>query len=163
MTAEFCILNSWHPAAWCGELHFGKGMFRRSRLLKPKLSLTFRRLEPCMGKCGPTIANPPNRSQDELTTSASATRLKKGRRKMKKALLITLFFLFSILLASWAFAWIAPIAPSVSEPLVMLLVGACLIALKHLMPKVWRWRGILFLCSNNNPFEAVFATFGTWS
>jgi hypothetical protein len=54
---------------------------------------------------------------------------------MKKALLITLFLLYPVGLATWAFAWIAPMTPVVSEPGIMVLVGACLITLKHLMAK----------------------------
>jgi hypothetical protein len=57
---------------------------------------------------------------------------------MKKALLITFFLLYPIVLATWAFAWIAPMTPIVSEPGAMLLVGACLITLKHLMAKTWK-------------------------
>jgi len=61
--------------------------------------------------------------------------LKKVRKKMKKALLITLFFLYSVVLATWVFAESTPMAPFVSEPFVMLLVGAALITLKHLVAK----------------------------
>ena len=88
-----------------------------------------------METCGLTIANPHHNSQEAVPASASATRLKRTRRKMKKALLITLFLLYPVGLATWAFAWIAPMTPVVSEPGIMVLVGACLITLKHLMAK----------------------------
>jgi len=57
---------------------------------------------------------------------------------MKKALLITICFSSPVVLASWAFARIAPMTLGVSEPLVMLFVGACLITFKHLMEKTWK-------------------------
>jgi hypothetical protein len=53
-----------------------------------------------MGKCGPTIADPPNRSQDELTTSASATRLKKVEEN-EESVLITSFYILISQLGKW--------------------------------------------------------------
>ena len=57
---------------------------------------------------------------------------------MKKAIFFAIISAYSMFLGSWAFAVIVPPTPSVPEPMIMLLVGAGLIAFSKLRSKFGR-------------------------